>query len=142
MVSLDEAQVRAAGGVPWRRRDGRVRLLVVHRPRYDDWSFPKGKLDPGEGWEQAAVREVFEETGIVGVLGTELSSTTYADRKGRTKLVRYWEMAVAADVGHDGDDEVDERRWVSADEARKLLSYERDAGLVDEVMGVVGATDR
>src|SRR5215217_3282948 len=85
-MSSDE--VRAAGGAVV--HDGRV--AVVHRPRYDDWSLPKGKLDDGEGWEDAALREVLEETGLRVRLLEELPSTHYEDRKGRPKTVRYWRM--------------------------------------------------
>src|SRR5437660_9288690 len=88
--------VRAAGGVVWRRDDnGVVEVVLVHRPQYDDWSLPKGKLDPGESDEEAALREVEEETGLRGRLETELSSTRYKDRYGRDKIVRYWSMPVA-----------------------------------------------
>ena len=79
----------------------------MHRPRYDDWSFPKGKLDAGETFEAAAVREVEEETGLRGVLGHELPEARYTDGKGRPKVVRYWEMAVAEDTGWEPGDEVD-----------------------------------
>src|SRR6187397_3429516 len=85
----DEAEVKAAGGVV-RRSDGAI--AVVHRPRYDDWSLPKGKLDPGETWEEAALREVHEEIGFRCKLGRELPSTSYTDQKGRSKVVRYWLM--------------------------------------------------
>jgi 8-oxo-dGTP diphosphatase len=77
-------KVRAAGGVV--TRDGRVAL--VHRPKYDDWTFPKGKLDPHEDFEQAALREVEEETGLRCRLGSELPTTSYIDPKGRRKVVR------------------------------------------------------
>ena len=98
-----EPEIRAAGGLVWRATfvaDGEgeprsgVEIVVVHRPRYDDWSFPKGKLDKGETYEEAAVREVAEETGLVCELGDELPSTWYLDGKGRLKLVRYWAMRV------------------------------------------------
>lgn len=119
--------VRAAGGVPWRRRDpGGLEVLVVHRPKYDDWTFPKGKLDPGETWEQAAVREVWEESGIVPVLGAELPGTEYRDRFGRPKVVRWWAMPVAADAEFAPGPEVDERRWVPPAGAAALLTYPRD----------------
>src|SRR3954463_8077930 len=87
--AMADAEVLAAGGVVI-RDDGRI--AVVHRPKYDDWSLPKGKLDPGEGFEEAALREVEEETGLRSRLGRELPSTEYTDSKGRPKLVRYWQM--------------------------------------------------
>ena len=108
------------------RDDGRVAL--VHRPRYDDWSLPKGKLDPGETWEQAALREVHEETGLSCRLGPELPSIEYTDNKGRSKRVRYWRME--CDGPHDTpfvpNDEVDDLRWLEPDAALARLSYERD----------------
>jgi 8-oxo-dGTP pyrophosphatase MutT (NUDIX family) len=123
----DDDVVRAAGGIPWRRTaTGELEVLVVHRPRYGDWTFPKGKLDPGEGWEQAAVREVFEEARLVTLLGAELPAIEYHDRHGRPKRVRYWAMVVAADAGFEPGDEVDERRWLPIAEADRLLTYERD----------------
>jgi 8-oxo-dGTP diphosphatase len=121
--------VRAAGGLVV-RDDGRI--AVVHRPRYDDWSLPKGKLDGGEGWEDAALREVHEETGVRAELGDELASDEYTDSKGRPKTVRWWRMRVVADDGFAADDEVDELRWVTPEEAASLLSYEHDRRLVQE----------
>jgi 8-oxo-dGTP diphosphatase len=130
-VDPESAEVRASGGVVWRRGDGPLEILVVHRPRYDDWSLPKGKLDPGESWEQAAVREVEEETGLRCALGPELPAVGYRDAKGRAKVVRYWLMEATGDgPGFTPDDEVDELRWVPAPEAPSALSYSRDAGLL------------
>lgn len=123
--------VRAAGGVVWRRAGDIVEVLLVHRDRYDDWSFPKGKLDPGESWEQAAVREVFEETGVVGVLGDELGSTDYVDHKGRPKRARYWAMAVAVETGFEADDEISGRAWVPLDEVHGRLTYARDEAVLE-----------
>ncbi len=122
--------VRAAGGVVWRQVGETVEVLLVHRQRYDDWSFPKGKLDPGESWEQAAVREVFEETGVVAVLGEELAATDYVDQKGRPKRARYWEMAVAVDTGFEADDEISALQWLAASRADAVLSYPRDVGVL------------
>jgi 8-oxo-dGTP diphosphatase len=120
------AEVRAAGGVVV--RDGR--LAVVHRPRYDDWSLPKGKLDPGEAWEEAAVREVAEETGLRCELRDELPAVTYTDRKGRPKRVRYWRMVVVGEDPFTPDDEVDELRWVDRETALATLTYVHDRELV------------
>jgi 8-oxo-dGTP pyrophosphatase MutT (NUDIX family) len=120
--------VRAGGGVPWRRRDGRLEVLLVHRPRYDDWSFPKGKSTPGESDEDCAIREVEEETGLRVALGPELESTRYVAR-GRPKLVRYWLVEVAGDDAH-AQNEVDDVAWLSPGEAAERLSYARDRGVL------------
>ena len=108
-------------------RDGLV--CLVHRPRYDDWTLPKGKLDEGESFEDAALREVEEETGLRCRLVRELPEVSYEVR-GRPKLVRYWMMEVESDPGFTPNDEVDELRWAEPGEAAKLLSYERDRELV------------
>lgn len=121
------SEVKAAGGVVV-DEDGRV--AVVHRPRYDDWSLPKGKLDRGEDFEQAALREVEEETGIRAEPVRELPSTRYEDSKGRPKLVRYWEMRPLDKGEFVPNDETDELRWVDPEEAAELLSYDRDRELV------------
>jgi 8-oxo-dGTP diphosphatase len=107
--------------------DGRVAL--VHRPEYDDWTLPKGKLDEGETFEQAALREVEEETGLRCRLGRELPSVRYEVRA-RPKLVRYWVMTVSASAGFRPNDEVDELRWLSPRDAEALLTYDRDKGVL------------
>ena len=118
--------VQAAGGVIWRRSPaGELEVLLVHRPGYDDWTVPKGKLEPNEGHAAAALREVEEETGLRCTLGPELVPTSYRDRKGRPKQVRYWAMTPAGGT-FTPSEEVDEVRWVGVDTARTLLSYERD----------------
>jgi 8-oxo-dGTP pyrophosphatase MutT (NUDIX family) len=117
--------VRAAGGVILREGREGLEVLVVHRPRYDDWSFPKGKAEPDESDEECALREVEEETGLFCRLGRELPSTSYTDPRGRPKRVRYWQMS------SDGGElqfrhEVDAARWVDPRAAVELLSYDRD----------------
>jgi 8-oxo-dGTP diphosphatase len=130
-VNPEDAEVKAAGGVI-RRDDGSI--AIVHRPRYDDWSLPKGKLDPGESWEDCALREVWEETGLRCELGEELSPTFYDDRKGRPKAVRYWLMTPVEDADEfEPNEEVDELRWLPASEATELLTYEHDIDLAQEV---------
>ena len=110
----------------WRPAGERIEVLVVHRPRYDDWSLPKGKRDLGETDEGCALREVAEETGLRCELGPEMPSrSVYVDRKGRPKEVRWWAMTVL-DGELTPNDEVDEMRWLEVDAAAALLSYERD----------------
>jgi 8-oxo-dGTP diphosphatase len=105
---------------------------VVHRPKYDDWSLPKGKLDDGEGWREAALREVAEETGLRCEALTELGSSRYLDRKGRRKQVRWWLMRPLAGRFHPND-EVDELRWVPLKRAADVLDYDQDRELVASV---------
>ena len=118
------AEVRAAGGVVV--RDGRV--LLVHRPRYDDWTLPKGKLEAGESWQEAARRELEEETGLRGEPGEEAGRTFYLDSRGREKEVRYYRMTAEGEPFP--QNEVDEVRWVALAEAPGLLSYSHDRELV------------
>jgi 8-oxo-dGTP diphosphatase len=128
---MSSEEVRAAGGVVM--RDGL--LAVVHRPRYDDWSLPKGKLDAGETLEQAALREVEEETGLRARLVRGLPAVHYHDSRGRPKVVRYWLMEVESDPGFSPNDEVDELRWLSPAEAVELLTYDRDKEVVAAAVG-------
>jgi 8-oxo-dGTP diphosphatase len=123
------AEVHAAGGLVV--RDGRV--CVVHRPRYDDWTLPKGKLDDGETFEAAALREVWEETGLRCRLAEELEPVRYRDHRDRPKLVRYWLMEVERDDGFEPNDEVDEVRFASVEEAARLLTYDHDRALLSEL---------
>jgi len=120
--------IHAAGGVVSRHGE----VLVIHRPKYDDWSFPKGKLDDGESWEDAAVREVEEETGLQCSLGPEVGSTSYVDSHGRPKVARYWLMRPEGGE-FEPTDEVDEIAWLRPEEAAERLSYERDRLLLQRV---------
>ena len=126
--------VRAAGGVVSRvGAHGDVEYLVVHRPRYDDWSLPKGKLEPDETPEAAARREVAEETGVLVELGRPLPTNHYVDRNGRDKVVYYWEMRPVGTTPWAPNHEIDARRWISASEAATLLTYDMDRRLIAAV---------
>jgi 8-oxo-dGTP diphosphatase len=120
--------VRAAGGLVM--RDGKV--LLVHRPKYDDWSFPKGKCVDGESDEACALREVAEETGLRCELLEEVGQTSYRDGRGRPKIVRYWRMR-AVEGEFVAADEVDEIKWVTPEAAGKLLSWSRDLALLERL---------
>jgi 8-oxo-dGTP diphosphatase len=126
--------ISAAGGVVVRRdEEGRTRVAVIHRPKYGDWSLPKGKLEEGEGWQEAALREVKEEIGYECEVGPELPHVSYLDRKSRRKLVRYWLMEPVKGE-FTAHDEVDELRWLTPDEAAELLTYPHDEELVGKAL--------
>ncbi|HEX7096431.1 MAG TPA: NUDIX hydrolase [Acidimicrobiales bacterium] len=126
----DDGIVRAAGGVVMRPAADHVEVLLVHRPRYDDWTFPKGKARQGEPDEVAALREVEEETGYRCTLGPEVARTSYVDEHGRGKSVRYWVMTV--DEGAFApNDEVDVVVWLPPESARQRLSYDLDRTVLD-----------
>ena len=131
-MPAEQAQrlVRAAGGLVVRQGEHGPEVLLVHRQRYDDWTFPKGKVDPGESDEDAARREVEEETGFRCALDLELPSTQYLDARGRPKVVRYWLMHVI-DGSFAVNNEVDRIEWMTSDAARARLTYERDRELAE-----------
>ena len=129
--------VQAAGGLLVRRIGTELQIALVHRPAQADWSFPKGKLEGGETYEEAAQREVQEETGLACRLVRFIGHTEYTDRKGRPKVVAYWVMV--ADSGRFSvNEEVDELRWLDLPAAARLLSYPRDR----ELLAVVAAADQ
>jgi 8-oxo-dGTP diphosphatase len=128
MEKLMANPLRAAGGLVV--RDGRV--LLVHRPKYDDWAFPKGKLEDDESWEDAAVREVEEETGLRCQLGSYIGSTHYHVRDG-TKEVRYFLMSAAGEASP--RNEIDEVRWVPLEAAQSFLTYDHDRKVLRTVYG-------
>jgi 8-oxo-dGTP diphosphatase len=123
------SEVRAAGGLVVRERDGVDEVAVVHRPRYDDWSLPKGKLADGEGWAEGALREVEEETGQRCEIEGELPASRYTDQKGRPKEVRWYRMRPLGGEFR-VNDEIDELRWLDPQSALALLDYEHDRRLV------------
>ena len=118
------------------RRDDRggLELLVVHRPKYDDWTFPKGKAEPDESDEDCALREVEEETGLRCELVTELAGTSYTDGRGRPKAVRYWAMRPLAGE-FSPHAEVDDARWLPLEQAHALLTYDRDRSVLASLGG-------
>jgi len=131
-VSTTPPTVQAAGGVVTRNSaDGGLEFLVVHRPRYDDWSLPKGKAEPGETAEQTALREVEEETGLACTLAEPAGAVRYVDHKGRPKIVRYWHMnPEPAAHPFAPNEEVDELRWCAPADAVRLLTYDHDRKLL------------
>jgi 8-oxo-dGTP diphosphatase len=128
--------IKAAGVVLWRERSGGVELALVHRAKYDDWSFPKGKLEAGERHREAALRETREETGMTVVLGRRLPTQHYLVRD-RVKRVRYW-SATLLTGNFVPNREVDALRWLPVAKARAELSYEHDRGLVDALLEQLG----
>jgi 8-oxo-dGTP diphosphatase len=135
---VSEQPVEAAGAVVWRPGDDTLQVLLIHRTRYDDWSFPKGKLDPGEQALEAAVREVQEETDVVVRLGPLLTRHEYRVERppGAIKRVTYWSAVPRDGAGADTEafrpnDEVDQVRWVDIDAAPRQLTYARDAAVLE-----------
>ena len=128
--------VRAAGGIVLRGEGAGREIALVHRPRYDDWSFPKGKLADDEDEATAALREVLEETGLRCRIGSSVGAVTYADRNGRPKVVRYFSMT--PDGGSfTANAEVDELRWLRIEEADRHLSYPHDRTLLHRLLAGV-----
>lgn len=134
MSSPDNSVVLAAGCVLWRRSpfDGELEVCLIHRPKYDDWSHPKGKLKRGEDPLVGALREVAEETGYRAVTGAELPTMRYAANE-RPKQVRYW-AAEAVDGSFAPNSEVDRILWLSPTGARNRLTQSRDRTLVDALL--------
>ena len=127
----DDALVRAAGCVVWRRGGQGVEVVLVHRPApHGDWSLPKGKLDPGERHSHAALREVHEETGLRGTLGPKLAEVTYDLPTERRKRVRWWALEALHDDGFEANDEIDDRRWASLEEASSTLTWDSDRAVL------------
>ena len=126
--------VLAAGGIVRRLVDREIQIVLVHRPRYDDWSFPKGKLLVGESPLDGALREVREETGLRVRIGAELPSSSYLDHLGRSKTVRYWAMEPLEGTDLRPTGEVDEARWFDLAAARTALTHDRDREVLDAAL--------
>jgi 8-oxo-dGTP diphosphatase len=131
-------EVFAAGAVCWREVGKDLLVAIIYRGRYKDWSFPKGKVDPGETLAEAAIREIKEETGLKVKLGVPLSTVSYPIDKGKTKVVHYWATRVSdkavANSKFKPDEEVSEVVWVKPDQAFEKLSYKHDRELLQEVL--------
>ena len=122
--------IRAAGGVLTRNsRSGETEIAIIHRPEYDDWTLPKGKVEPDETPEDCALREVREETGYRCELGRPIGCTAYVDRRGRDKVACYWLMEVLGGRFKPGI-EVDKLLWLTVSDAVKRLTYGRDKTLL------------
>jgi 8-oxo-dGTP pyrophosphatase MutT (NUDIX family) len=131
---VNAPEVAAAGGLVTRSgAGGGIEIVLVHRPKYDDWTFPKGKLEAGESDEEAAVREVREETGFACTLAEELATVRYIDARGRPKRVRYWIMTIGGGDATVPNAEVDDLRWLSPDDASTLLTYAHDQALARQL---------
>jgi 8-oxo-dGTP diphosphatase len=129
---VTEEVVRAAGGVVVRGKPDALEVVIVHRPKYDDWTLPKGKAEQGETDEDCALREVHEETGLRCELLDELESTSYRDALGRPKIARYWLMRPVEGT-LDASHEVDRAVWVPLAEAEEHLTYGRDVDVLRSV---------
>ncbi|MET9832912.1 NUDIX hydrolase [Streptomyces sp. NPDC006385] len=132
--------VHAAGCLLWRRSSAGPELALVYRPKWGDWSWPKGKLKRGEAPEAGARREVLEETGYVCRLGARLPSSRYTDHQGRLKEVSYW-VAEATGGAFEPNEEVSDLAWLRPGEARERLTHERDRDLICAALGVIGADE-
>jgi 8-oxo-dGTP diphosphatase len=134
-MTAEDVDVQAAGGLLRRETGSGPEFCLVHRPRYLDWTIPKGKLEPGESHRDAAIREIEEETGFGVSVGAELPGTRYLDNEGRTKMVRYWIMTPTSGA-FGPNDEVDELKWLPAAEALGLLTHEHDRSVIEAAIGL------
>ena len=126
--------IEAAGGVLWKETSSGRKLAIIHRERYDDWSLPKGKREPGESWRETALREVQEETGCRPILGDFIGSAAYVINGSAPKVVLFWHMLLKKDCEFIPNKEVDNLKWVSPKKALKLLHYEDERAIVRKAM--------
>jgi 8-oxo-dGTP pyrophosphatase MutT (NUDIX family) len=135
-----EPLVRAAGGAVWRSENGSIAVVLVHRPRYDDWGLPKGKADPGEDDLACALREVEEETALRCEPGPLLATVRYRDQRDRPKESRYFALRPISGGAREPDKEIDEVIWLDIDKARSKLTYERDHAVLDALQRFLGGS--
>ena len=121
--------IEAAGGLVWRETPAGRQLAIIHRPSHDDWTLPKGKREAGESWQETALREVFEETGLQAELVSFAGSIGYTVT-GVAKVVLFWNMRVNAEPVFKSNSEVDQLIWLSLDQALEKISYEDEARLL------------
>lgn len=137
-LAPETQEIVAAGGVVLERRDNHVRVVLIHRPKYDDWSLPKGKAEPGESITETALREVKEETGLDCRIIRELAQVRYSYRTGkdnlRPKTVHYFLMEPVGGRLEAPGQEADAARWFDVDEASRRLTYERDRKLIQKAV--------
>lgn len=121
--------IEAAGGILWRKTPHKIEICIVHRPKYDDWGFPKGKRDPGEKWHETAQREVYEETGCQAQIKNFAGCISYPIGEA-IKLVLFWNMYVVSNIAFTPNSEIDQIRWLSPHEAVNWLSYEKEKNIL------------
>jgi 8-oxo-dGTP pyrophosphatase MutT (NUDIX family) len=129
LTKKKKSVIQAAGGIIWKIEGGEKKMAVVHRHKHNDWSLPKGKVDAGENWKKAALREVLEETGCVGKITDFAGSISYT-LDGIPKVVMYWHMDIKSIQPDKMNGEVDKVRWLSIEEAIKVLDYEDEIDLI------------
>ena len=133
---MKSEKIVAAGAVIYKKEKDYL-FAVIHRPHHDDWSFPKGKVDLGESIEEAAKREILEETGLEVQFEKTLKSQQY-EVKGKEKIVHYWLAKNLIDINFKPNDEVDELKWLNKSQANKILSYQADRFLLEEACTELG----
>ena len=124
--------IQAAGGLLWRETENGRELAIIHRPKLDDWALPKGKLEPGESWKAAALREVYEETGCKAEIENFVGCTCYTT-VGTPKVVLYWNMTLTGKCNFQPSKEVDQLQWMKPEDAIQKLDYQTEQELIEKV---------
>lgn len=130
MAKNNKSVIQAAGGILWKKEGGQKKLAIVHRHKHKDWSLPKGKVDKGETWKKTALREVLEETGYKAKIKKYAGSISYL-LDGKPKVVLFWHMEIKSENHEKMNGEVDEVRWVTVEEAEKLLDYPQELDVIN-----------